>query len=518
LKNFISDKRVLLSFLLILNSLAFTFYYGYRGILPIDSFTVYDPGYYVLNNFHPFKDYWSITGPLLDYIQSLLFFLFGLNWFSYVLHAAFFSIFISLFSFYFFYKIGLNLLYSFIYSLGISILSYSSIGTPFADHHGVIFALASLFSILLGILYSKGIYWFLSVLFIILSFFCKQIPSAYLSIIFLFSTIIYYFYIKVNKFNIIKYYLLSGLVFLLLLLLLTFAIGIPLENFMTQYIFYPISIGSERFVDLKIDINSFFIKFKFIHLSIVPLLISTWIIFFKKDKSIEDKKNLLIIFTVLISALTFIYAQLLTMNQILIFFLIPSFLGMSHFFVERYYNRKYIIVLIILFLIGTTYKYHIRFNENKKFMEFQDIDYTLSVNAKNLDKSLSRLKWINSEFKDPLYEIDLLVEVKNILLNDKRRKILITDYQFFSSIIKNKTPSPSKFYDNRGVPLKNQKYFNTYKSFYISKLKKYKIENIYIIGSGKDRYVFNFIDDKNCLKVEKLNEISKRITLKDCKF
>ena len=156
---------------------------------------------------------------------------------------------------------------------------------------------------------------------------------------------------------------------------------------MTQYIFYPISIGSERFVDLKIDINSFFIKFKFIHLSIVPLLISTWIIFFKKDKSIEDKKNLLIIFTVLISALTFIYAQLLTMNQILIFFLIPSFLGMSHFFVERYYNRKYIIVLIILFLIGTTYKYHIRFNENKKFMEFQDIDYTLSVNAKNLDKS-----------------------------------------------------------------------------------------------------------------------------------
>ena len=103
-------------------------------------------------------------------------------------------------------------------------------------------------------------------------------------------------------------------------------------------------------------------------------------------------------------------------------------------------------------------------------------------------------------------------------MNDKRRKILITDYQFFSSIIKNKTPSPSKFYDNRGVPLKNQKYFNTYKSFYISKLKKYKIENIYIIGSGKDRYVFNFIDDKNCLKVEKLNEISKRITLKDCKF
>ena len=54
-------------------SLSITFYYGYLGILPIDSFLIYDAGYKLINGFHPFKDYWSITGPALDYIQFFFF-------------------------------------------------------------------------------------------------------------------------------------------------------------------------------------------------------------------------------------------------------------------------------------------------------------------------------------------------------------------------------------------------------------------------------------------------------------
>ena len=52
-------------------------YTGNRGIFPIDSFGHFDSGFRVLNGEHPFKDFWAISGPFIDYIQSLIFFLFG---------------------------------------------------------------------------------------------------------------------------------------------------------------------------------------------------------------------------------------------------------------------------------------------------------------------------------------------------------------------------------------------------------------------------------------------------------
>ena len=72
-KIFTTFKVNLFILLLSIFSLLITFYYGYIGILPIDSFLIYDAGYKVLNGFHPFKDYWSITGPILDYIQFFFF-------------------------------------------------------------------------------------------------------------------------------------------------------------------------------------------------------------------------------------------------------------------------------------------------------------------------------------------------------------------------------------------------------------------------------------------------------------
>ena len=49
-------------------------YTGNRGIFPIDSFGHFDSGFRVLNGEHPFKDFWAISGPFIDYVQSLIFF------------------------------------------------------------------------------------------------------------------------------------------------------------------------------------------------------------------------------------------------------------------------------------------------------------------------------------------------------------------------------------------------------------------------------------------------------------
>ena len=84
----------------------------------------------------------------------------------------------------------------------------------------------------------------------------------------------------------------------------------------------------------------------------------------------------------------------MTKNQILIFFLIPFCLGVSHYFFKKYYDKKFMTYLFMSVLIFSTIKYHLRFNENKKFMELNNVNLNLAVNAENLDNSLAGLKWI----------------------------------------------------------------------------------------------------------------------------
>ena len=179
------NNKLFIFFTLLVFSFLINQHYGNRGIFPIDSFLIFDAANNILLGNHPFKDYWSITGPFLDYIQSVFFLLFGVNWFSYVLHASLLNVLLALYSFYFFTKIGLNNLYAFIYSMGVSILAYPPIGTPFIDTHSIIFCVLSLYSFSLAILLKKNFFWFLTPIFLIFSFFSKQIPSPYLTLVFI---------------------------------------------------------------------------------------------------------------------------------------------------------------------------------------------------------------------------------------------------------------------------------------------------------------------------------------------
>ena len=61
------------------------------GVLPIDTFLIFNSGYDLLNGVLPFKDVWTIKGPLLDIIQALFFKIFGVSWFSYASHASLFN-------------------------------------------------------------------------------------------------------------------------------------------------------------------------------------------------------------------------------------------------------------------------------------------------------------------------------------------------------------------------------------------------------------------------------------------
>ena len=72
-------------------STSINIYYGNLGVFPIDTFAFFDTAYSILLNKHPFKDIWITTGPFVDYAQALFFKIFGLSWFSYLIHASFFN-------------------------------------------------------------------------------------------------------------------------------------------------------------------------------------------------------------------------------------------------------------------------------------------------------------------------------------------------------------------------------------------------------------------------------------------
>ena len=90
-----THKNLIYLTLVILISIICNQYYGYIGILPIDSFLIFNSGFDFLNGYLPFKDYWTIKEPFIDFLQAIFFKIFGVSWFAYVFHASVFNCIIS---------------------------------------------------------------------------------------------------------------------------------------------------------------------------------------------------------------------------------------------------------------------------------------------------------------------------------------------------------------------------------------------------------------------------------------
>ena len=107
---FLFNKENLFVVFLFLFSLLINQYYGNRGVFPLDSFSHFDAGHRILLGEYPFKDYWAVSGPAIDYLQAVFFYLLGVNWQSYVLHASFINAALTIVSFIHFYFLYLLIL------------------------------------------------------------------------------------------------------------------------------------------------------------------------------------------------------------------------------------------------------------------------------------------------------------------------------------------------------------------------------------------------------------------------
>ena len=465
----------------------------------------------------PVLDYWIVSGPFVDYLQAAFFYLFGVNWQSYVLHASLINVMLTITTYVVLRNFRLNIHYSFIYSLLFSVLAYPSSGTPFVDHHSTFFSLLGIYILILAIKNEKKIYWILLPIFFGFAFLSKQVPSSYIIISVI--LILGFFSFLQGKFYWIKYSFLSTILFIFFILIFGKIQEINLSSFLEQYIYYPGTIGEKRFDNVNFTFRGVVDHFKFIYLALVPLFyVNLKKIFY--EKNYFKQKDFYYFLCLFLLTFSLIFHQLLTKNQTFIFFLIPNLMAFSHISLNTYRLNltSPIYVAMILFCFFTAIKYHLRFNEDRKFHELNYVNFELSSYGKKIDKKLTGLKWITPEFKDNANEeIILINEVKSFLHNDYRNKMVMTNYSFFSVILDQKLFSPSRWHlvDETDYPSKGNKYFSSYKKLLINLIEENNIAVIYTIFSEENSDIYNYVSN-SCFRETKINKILKSYELKKC--
>ena len=317
----------------------------------------------------------------------------------------------------------------------------------------------------------------------------------------------------------------------------TTTLNMALKDAFIQLFLFPLSIGEGRVTGAtdaypsanlfsKLTIRGVIGHFKFIHFFIIANIV-VLILYLKKNlNNFYSKKIILNIFLMLCS-ISFIFHQLITANQTYIFSLIPFLCGFFIIQLNDFFNidNKKINIILIILIIFTTIKYHNTYNVKRKFMDLQEVNFKNSVKANSLNKRFNNLEWITPFYfeKNPQEELDLLKESISLISRENTREILlITHYQFFSTLIQKKIKIANRWYfpNNNTFPSsKNNEYYFHYVKKFNKKIKEEGIKKIYLVQSYPDE--FKFLDfrsllENDCFKEKKINKILSLISLNNC--
>ena len=190
-----------------------------------------------------------------------------------------------------FNHLGLNKSINFLLSACVSILAYTSSGTPFVDHHSTFLSLFALYSLIMAIYTNQIIFWRLILPFFVLAFFFKTSSCC----IFYFKHYLYNFLYLFLATNILRNKVLKNLIYSSTLSLIIFIFvcvlyEINLRDLFIQYIAYPINIGSNRYASNSLDLINLVSEYKYIHICYLPFLYISYV-FLKKKKNFYLSKE-----------------------------------------------------------------------------------------------------------------------------------------------------------------------------------------------------------------------------------
>jgi hypothetical protein len=170
-------------------------------------------------------------------------------------------------------------------------------------------------------------------------------------------------------------------------------------------------------------------------------------------------------------------------------------------------------------MIFSTVKYHQVYNQKRKFMDLQHVNLKNTIDAELIDIKFKGLNWVTPNFpNNAKLEIQFLKEAINDIKKENRKKIVLTDYQFFSFVTEENLNIPNRWYthDNNSYPLDNHKYYNFYKKHLEQIFYGNAIEVAYTVGDPKFTNFKIYIKDI-CFDKAKLNKITTKYILKKCK-
>ena len=397
-----------------------------------------------------------------------------------------------------------------------AILTYPTAGTPFSDHHTLILCILSLYIFFIALKKNNNYLWFILPFILGFSFLSKQAPTAYLVLVISLMSLLYFFYKK--RINGLIFSLLGTLVFLILFFVLLFLANISIKDFFIQYILFPKSLGASR-LDwvFPLEFQRIVLRFKIHYLSISILI---YILFksciLKKEKiNIED---LIIIISLILVCLLFILHQLMTINAIFIYCLIPIFCGFSHTYFNLFLKNKHLSKFLILLTFFSTIYYFINYVHNRTFMDLSKANLDKAISAQVIDKRLKGIKWLTMFYPDnPKKEIDNIKFAMHIIEEDKSKKMIITDYQFISVFLNQYDYSVTRFwYDFHGYPSVDNKYFKYWKEFISTRLEKNNVKTVYIFYPlhGDQKPLENIFG--HCLVKKKLSKTLYKLDISNC--
>ena len=112
------------------------------------------------------------------------------------------------------------------------------------------------------------------------------------------------------------------------------------------------------------------------------------------------------------------------------------------------------------------------------------------------------MRWISPNFKNANDEINEIENFYDKLQNDKRNKILISNYSFYSALLNEKLYSPSRTFDKISYPQTGSEYYEKYKKLFKKNINENKIESIYVFYTEKEidmdflnLVIFNYLPD-----------------------
>ena len=515
-KSIQSYKNILFIFILGIFSFFINYYYGFIGMMPMDNTVLYNGGYRVLRGFVPFTDYWLVTGPLLDYLNAFFFLILGVSWKTFIIHSSIFNLFIALASYYLFIELKLSSHFSLFYAALISVLFYPVVGTPFVDHHSTFFMILGYYSFILAINKKKLLFFGIIPFIFCLSFLSKQTPAAY-GLIAIIPLLLLFCFLQKKYAVKILFSLFCGSAFSILFIFLFFYFSkINIFNFINQYILYASTIGDFRISNYDFNIFKIIVEYKFIFICNSILFIVLINNLLSQKKNIED------IFTILVSitlSLVLVFHQFYTLNQNYIFFIIPFLCSIIHVFYKNLFFKNYTLIFTVLLCFFSVTKYHLRFNEHRKFNELEKVDLNKAIDAAEISQDLKGLKWITYNYRNnPKEEILNLKEIIKILSQDNSKKILITNYQFLAPVMSIYDYSPNQWHHPTvSFPVKGHKFFTDYKLFFINNIKTNNIDFIFETIEKEDT-ITELILSSNCLKKIRMSKmLIKFKLLKECK-